>query len=54
MNFVLSNNLFAENGILERIHLIIDEDGLILYASLMKVSPLVNTMLRINQIYIKI
>ena len=27
MNFVLSNNLFAENGILERIHLIIDEDG---------------------------
>lgn len=27
MNFVLSNNLFAENGILERIHNIIEEDG---------------------------
>lgn len=27
MNFVLSNNLFAENGILKRIHNIIEEDG---------------------------
>ncbi len=27
MNFILSNNLFAENGILERIHTIIKEDG---------------------------
>jgi alcohol dehydrogenase len=27
MNFVLSNNLFAENGILERIHNIIEDDG---------------------------